>query len=369
MIEVSKYVKKNSFIDNTLKIFSSIFFSCTRKLFSSSKSKSFNIVVISLHKLGDTVFTIPAIKLLLNKYGNKLIIYCFPESKKIYELILPGVRYQAVNKKEFKLSGRIASFKARKLLKELKPETIVDLTGSITAASLIFNSKARKIVGFNSSYFYEIYNDYKSPKVTPHLIDMYIDVVNLLFPINEGEIEREYPIDLDTNAPILIYPFGGWKAKEWNLEKYVELGKLLNQSYSCTFIDNSLLPKEIIKELKVNNINILQSNSIDALISILKNCRLLISNDSGPIYIANIINKPTFTIYGPTNPLYSLPYGKYHGMIQKKLKCSPEPNKQYCYTQAGLYCPAYECMNQLSVGEVYEAVKKFLNKIVMLERQ
>ena len=92
-------------------------------------------------------------------------------------------------------------------------------------------------------------------------------------------------------------------------------------------------------------------------------CSLLISNDSGPIYIANILNKPTFTIYGPTNPEFSLPYGKYHRMIQKKINCTPEPGKQYCYTKAGLYCPAYECMNQLRFEEVKDSVLKFISEI------
>ena len=368
MIEFSKYIKRNNFIDNILKIFSSIFFFSARKIFSS-KSQSSIIVVISLHKLGDTVFTIPAIKLLLNKYGNKIIIYCFPESKNIYEIVLHDVKYKIVNKKEFKLSSRIASFKARKLLKELNPETIVDLTGSITTASLIFNAKAKRIIGFNISYFQKIYTDFTIKRNLPHLIDMYVDVVRQLFPIKDKDFDREYPVQFDGKAPIVIYPYAGWSAKEWDLEKYIELGKVLNKNYTCLFINNNLLTKDVSMKLKENNISILQSRTIDDLISILKNCSLIISNDSGPIYIANILNKPTFTIYGPTNPLYSLPYGKYHGMIQKEIKCSPEPNKQYCYTNGGLYCPAFECMNQLSFEEVKNSILKFIDEIGIKEKK
>jgi heptosyltransferase-2 len=300
---------------------------------------------------------------LVNKYGNKIIILCYPESKKIYELVLPGIKYQVVKKEEFKIGGRIASRKARQLLKKIKPGIIVDFTGSIASASLIFNSKATKIVGFNKIYFRKIYSSYISKRIRPHLIDMYLDVVGILFPLTNVELEKEYQVKITEQAPILIYPFAGSRAKEWNINKYIELSKILNQSYNCSFIDNNLLTNESKKELIDNKITIYQSETIDDLISILKKCSLLISNDSGPIYIANILNKPTFTIYGPTNPEFSLPYGKYNRMIRKKLNCSPESGKQYCFTKAGLYCPSYECMNQLSLNEVKNSILTFINEI------
>lgn len=62
------------------------------------------------------------------------------------------------------------------------------------------------------------------------------------------------------------------------------------------------------------------------------------------------------------NPEYSLPCGKYHKYIQKKIVCSPN-GTQYCFTHAGLYCPSYECMNQLSVAEVERSVRSFLREL------
>ncbi|MEO8398798.1 MAG: glycosyltransferase family 9 protein [Ignavibacteriaceae bacterium] len=110
------------------------------------------------------------------------------------------------------------------------------------------------------------------------------------------------------------------------------------------------------------NIHVIQTASIHELISEIKKCSIFISNDSGPLYLANLLNKPTFSIYGPTNPEYSLPFGKYHKFIQKKISCSPN-GAQYCFTHAGLYCPSYECMHQLSVDEVGSSIKKYLIEI------
>jgi hypothetical protein len=48
------------------------------------------VAIISIHKLGDTVFTIPAIEEILKFYNDKnIVIICFPESRAIYKKIFP----------------------------------------------------------------------------------------------------------------------------------------------------------------------------------------------------------------------------------------------------------------------------------------
>ena len=96
--------------------------------------------------------------------------------------------------------------------------------------------------------------------------------------------------------------------------------------------------------------------------SAVKGASLLISNDSGPIYLADYFGVPTLSIYGPTNPEFSMPLSKHHDFIQKKLNCSPKKNEQYCFTDGGYYCPSYECMNQLTVDEVYNLSSSILDK-------
>ncbi|MCZ6701456.1 MAG: hypothetical protein O6940_00275, partial [Ignavibacteria bacterium] len=78
---------------------------------------------------------------------------------------------------------------------------------------------------------------------------------------------------------------------------------------------------------------------------------------------ANMLGKPTFTIYGPTNPDYSIPYGDDHDFIIKSIHCSPEKNKQYCFTHAGMVgCPAFKCMETMGVEEVYNKLLPFVQK-------
>ena len=124
----------------------------------------------------------------------------------------------------------------------------------------------------------------------------------------------------------------------------------------------NLIPTDIIHEIRDYHIPISFTTSIKDLVNKINDSSIFISNDSGPLYIANLLGKATFSIYGPTNPEFSLPFGSYHGFIQKKIPCSPN-GTQYCYTNAGLNCPSNECMNLLGVKDVYEKLKSFLGEL------
>ncbi len=117
------------------------------------------------------------------------------------------------------------------------------------------------------------------------------------------------------------------------------------------------------QEAEKRKISITETSSIDELIEQTRDCSVFIGNDSGPLYIANMLGKPTFTIYGPTNPDYSVPFGDNHKYIINTIHCSPEKNKQYCHTVAGLLgCPAFKCMESLELDEVYNKLLPFVQE-------
>ncbi len=357
-------LERIKFLDKFSEFASNSLLKIIRKINRKNKIDGGSVVIISLHKLGDSVFTVPAVKQIFNYYTDKKIfILTFPEIKPIYEIVFNKECINVVNKDSFIFGGRIALNKARKILDKLNPETIFDITGTISSASLIVNSKAKNIIGHNLKYYRSVYNHFTPIRNTPHLIDRYLDVVKLLIPIDASIINKEFTVNYSPDGKIYICPLAGWKAKEWGIEKFAELSNILNQSYETEIIfEKDKLSKEEIKQFADRNIPIIQTNSIEELINKIKDCSLFISNDSGPLYIANLLGKPTFTIYGPTNPDYSLPFGKFHKFVQKKISCSPD-GTQYCYLQAGLICPSYECMNQLGVDEVNQSVLSFLKDI------
>jgi ADP-heptose:LPS heptosyltransferase len=366
---LSKYrltfiLERNPVLQKLLIISAFPFFYIVRILSRLFSSTGENVVIVSLHRIGDTVFTIPAVEEIIKHYNKVVYIFCYKESAIIYKQVFPNINYISLSNNDFYLNGRIAKGKTRKLVNNLKPETIFDLTRSVKSAFLIFNAPAKELIGSNEEHFRAIYTHFTTIRKTPHLIDAYLDVIKTKFEIENEDHIKEFKVNLNKNGKILIHPFGGWAAKEWELEKFFALAEKLNIDYSVGII----APKNFIghkekQEAERRKILIIETASIGELIEGTRDCSVFIGNDSGPLYIANMLGKPTFTIYGPTNPEFSIPYGDHHDFIINTIHCSPEENKQYCFTVAGRFgCPAFICMETLETMEVYNKLLPFVQK-------
>ncbi|PIP79768.1 MAG: hypothetical protein COW85_00185 [Ignavibacteria bacterium CG22_combo_CG10-13_8_21_14_all_37_15] len=325
------------------------------------KKQSNGVSIIVLHKIGDSIFSTHAIKKIVEFHQDKIIsIICFPETKSIFQLAFPSIEITTISHNFF-WKGRIATRDAYKILHEKSPEIIYDLTGAITSASLITFSSAEKIVGMNLEYFKPLYDKFSPMRTTPHLIDMYMDVVRQVLSIG-NDSDYTFPLKPSNSNKVLIHPFAGWAAKEWGIEKYYELAQKLSSQYRVEFITEvNTLPASIKKEIQAN-FRLTETKSVEDLIENINDCGVFIGNDSGPVHIASFLGRPTFTIYGPTNPSYCKPIGVRHGFINKIIECSPVKDR-ICYTQAGLKCPHFKCMTELTVSEVNEMIDQFISSI------
>ena len=360
-MEFKPIISKLIFLDKFLHFALNLFFKFVRIIYTQHQVDNGRLVIISLHKIGDSVFTIPAIKAIISiNDPNQIFLIAYNETKIIFNGLLNEQNIITLDKKEFLFENRIATGKARKIINDITPEILIDLTGSITSASLIFKSRVNKIIGMNEKYFKSIYSDFTEIRSNPHLIERYCEVAELYLKKKINRNSFEYPINYEKDGVILVHPFAGWTAKEWGLKKYITLTKRLIKNYNASLIfQKNEINKEVTDYLSKNNINFIQTNSLEELIAEIKKCSLFIGNDSGPLYLASYFGKPTFTIYGPTNPDYSKPFGNFHYQIRKILKCSPLKT-QYCYLEAGRKCPSNECMYLLTEDIVSEEVLWFI---------
>ena len=342
-----------------------VYNSIARKFYRLLNYEGDKIIIISLHKLGDSVFTIPAINKIYEFHKKKIAIICYPETMDIYKLAFTEFEFVTISHHLFLFKEMIAGIKARKILRNLKPSIIYDLTGNIRSASLIFSTKANEIVGINKLLYKNFYTKYTTIRSDPHLVDIYFDAVQLKFP----DLSRDIPertTNPNKNGYFLIHPFAGWAAKEWNLRKFIQLAVKLSQKYCCVFVVPALnkIKKDMVDELILNKIKLFEANSTIELINIIVDCSVFIGNDSGPVHIANLLGKPTFTIYGPTNPNYHIPLTGLNKFVQKPVNCSPAKGEKVCFTNGGRFgCPSYECMNTLSLEVVHKKLEEFLTEI------
>ena len=69
--------------------------------------------------------------------------------------------------------------------------------------------------------------------------------------------------------------------------------------------------------------------SLGELVELIKRCKVLLANDSGPVHIAAAAKVPVVCFYGPTNPNLTGPFGDIHTIFQRgDLKCIKCMNRQ-----------------------------------------
>jgi ADP-heptose:LPS heptosyltransferase len=333
-----------------------------RKIIPNKHSNK--IVLISLHKIGDTIFSFPTIRFFQERYGKNLTVVCLKSTLELYELLGLKMNIIPLDDEDFYFGKRIAGLKSRKVIGMLKPEIIIDITGEINSVSLFSFKLVKNVIGRCSTYLKPFYDRYIIKEEKPTLAERIFDVARLIIPDANPHFYQYEKAKCEGLKIICIHPFAGWKAKEWNLNKFIEISEYFSNKYLIKIIsENMSFPEDIKNYLNKKNIELVITNSLSELITQIKNCDLFIGNDSGPANIATALGKKTFIIYGPVNPAYCLISKLDTSHVWKKLKCSPKGNEHYCFTNAGRNgCPSFECMNQLSVPEVLEQLNSLINK-------
>lgn len=146
-------------------------------------------------------------------------------------------------------------------------------------------------------------------------------------------------------------------AKCWPPERFRALAMRLlleRDVYVVFFGDGSTasLVKEIAQGLPEKAIDLAGVTSLRELACLIKDCDVLVTNDSGPMHIAAAFKTPLIALFGSTDDQVTGPYGQNKSVINKRVKCSP------CFKRV---CPIdFPCMKWISVDEVVERVLHYV---------
>ncbi len=148
-------------------------------------------------------------------------------------------------------------------------------------------------------------------------------------------------------------------AKRWPSGRFAEIGDELVNVLSrdvpgsspvrCVLFGGAgeeRLAGEIAQQMKTSPLILTGMTTIRELMVMLQRCRLLVTNDTGPMHMAQALGTPVVAIFGPTDPVATAPYGGENGIVRSFVRCSP------CLLRS---CPIdHRCMNQISVEQVVQ---------------
>ena len=146
-------------------------------------------------------------------------------------------------------------------------------------------------------------------------------------------------------------------AKRWPIERYIAAAKEIQKKTNCAWIvfggrNETDLAGQIQSALGGPAIiNVAGRTSLRELMSLMKLCRVFLTNDTGPMHVAAALGVPVVTIFGSTSPELTAPLAASESLLKflrSDVPCSP------CFLRE---CPIdFRCMNGTSVERVVETV-------------
>jgi heptosyltransferase-2 len=164
---------------------------------------------------------------------------------------------------------------------------------------------------------------------------------------------------------VAIAPGSMWATKRWPLDHYKSLvGEFIGGRCTVVLIggqEDAELCERLAQHFPSDKVvNACGQFTPLQSAEMIRRCRVLVTNDSAPMHLAAAVGTPCVAIFGPTVPDFGFaPFGSQHIVIeQKTLWCRP------CALHGGARCPigTHECMTEISVNEVSQAVFRFLDR-------
>ncbi len=159
-----------------------------------------------------------------------------------------------------------------------------------------------------------------------------------------------------------IHPGSGGTARDWRPEKFGELGERIQKELGARAIVTGVEAEKALADIVASKMSrapvmIIGETTLKQLAAVLEREAAFVSNSTGPMHLAAAVGTPVVVMFPPIkacSPKRWGPWGKGHKVILPKV---PECKK--CVETQCRYC---DCMDMISVDEVFNAVKEVFNR-------
>jgi 3-deoxy-D-manno-octulosonic-acid transferase len=342
------------------------------------------ILIVRLSAIGDVIHALPVAFAIKEKFPNAELnwlaedrvvglISLNPYVDKI--IVMPRKQWQEIAKKnKWQALKAVVSF--LKGLRNYNFDLVLDLHGFFKSALPVGMTKAPLRYGNagaaeGSILFYN--RKIKIPSQLTHKIDRYLYMTKAALGVSNEQVRfaiepsssdkvkvtkllEEY--SLRDRKFVVINPYTTWKTKDWIVERYRELAGRIKKEldYEAVFTGDPGNRKGIDTILETSSVpvsNLAGLTNLGELAELYKRAELFIGGDTGPMHLAVAVGLPVVVIMGPTDPKIYGPYGNRNIVVRD--------DHSACLGCWKRKCPHnQECMNNVSVEQVFVAVQKIL---------
>jgi lipopolysaccharide heptosyltransferase I len=344
-------------------------------------------LVLRLSAVGDVLRTLPAVKVLKEKYPSSSITWVVEEPSKtllesqpeVDEVILfPRRRWTEAVKSPKRMGVTLAEvWRFIRNLRMKRFDVVLDFHGILKSGLISFLSGAPKRIGYDRKSSREGNFLFSNIKVTlpaekisrfkrnfALLQGLGLEAKNVNPSLSVPKRDKEYvksffqTLPIPVRRPLIAVHTGTSPTapfKRWMPQKYSKLADRLIRELGATVLftwgPGELEWVEGIRnEMEEPSILGPKTESLTQLGEVFRYCDLYIGGDTGPMHIASMMGIPAVVIYGPTDPIFHEPYGE-HKKVRKEVGCNPCRDR---------FCKEVTCMKIIEDEDVLKATKEIL---------
>lgn len=176
--------------------------------------------------------------------------------------------------------------------------------------------------------------------------------------------------DVGGEAALLVPGSGAFsRARRWAPDRFAAVGRTLREEQGLRTLvlggldpDEAALAEQVRSEMGGDALMMPAAPSPQALGALIRRCRLVVANDSGPVHVATAVGTPVVAVFGPTNDRAWGPYppgDPRNQVVRETLACAPCIHRGHSFgTPQG--CPARTCLALVEPDAVLAAARRAL---------
>lgn len=337
-----------------------------------------DILIIKTSSMGDVLHTFPAVcdarQALSNVHFDWIIeeryasiVQRHPAVERIFPIAWRRWRKHPIKN----LFGQ--EFKTfRSALREKKYDFVIDAQGLIKSAALCLLARGLRC-GYDrasireplASFVYQKrYTISRQLHAVTRIRQLFSAVLEYVFPYqapNFGFDRAQFAAEQTESDDIVLIHGTTWKNKMWPENYWAELIRLLYQAgYAVKIAWGNEM--ERLRSLRLCQglfgVSVLPELDINGVAGVLAAAKAVVAVDTGFAHLAEALDVPMVSIYGPTYPGLLGPVGARQRLISAKFPCAP-CHKRYCYYQGNSKVfPA--CFATITPAFVYRELQEVL---------
>jgi lipopolysaccharide heptosyltransferase II len=325
------------------------------------------ILVIQLKRAGDVIITTPVLEMLRGRFPSAQIDFLVDPH---FSIVLENNPYLN-NIVRF---DQKRPWKTYAYVRRTRYDWVVDFQSSPRSVPLVLFSGARVKAGYRVKFWGNFFTHAMRRPGRELMSEGKGALLRLLADFAPGHPDRRiFLTEKEREGAAALFPKGFEKpwigfvpphrhsSRRWPGTYFAALAAQLEKENYPVALFCGPGERTYIEGIRASvpqakNVFVIEPDTLRDFAAALEHCRLIVTNDNGPMHLAIAVGKPTVVLFGPTSPTAVLPpNGLHRAMRVDGLTCL-ECNLNVCPFN-------HECMEQLLPERVFAACQEMLASV------